>query len=666
MKSANMFSIQKRYRSAVIFVVATLVTLVSCALLPRVRIGDGSEYYAMFYAWADGGRPYMTDKAWDSFDKLANGTAVSGYFLTKERLKAAFKALSVRDTQDFNHFWLYSSLAAGLAFFPSFAGVDILSHWWFMLLHALLFGIFLWLAYKYWGTGGVLAAILVVVFSPTIWFVNKVHTEFFTVIVVSIALLYYSKGKNIFSALFFSLAAAQNISFSVLTLAVLVFELLDYFKTKKRYSAIELIVFSIACLISLLHPLYYFFRYGVITPQLFAGGASMGENWKYAYAWLLDPDVGLLPNWPLGAVALSLGIAHAIRKNSMPGAKTIVLMSLYVLICLYAQSSTVNLNSGGSPDVSRYSLWYIPMFLPMIRIIIDELGGWNRIARSAVLGLALAVGIFNIFAYNPVRPEDNRKPTKLSYLIQKYAPYAYNPPSEIFAERYSGKGDALNENLPQAIFGPGNAKVLLYKGPGTYAVSGVDATKLFIDKAVMQAYLSSLGEAIPQGEKSKYFVVDIEKLKSMKQETIAPGIWYPVNKDNLDHIVLVRGWSNPESWGVWSDGETATISIPKSSGLTTVNLSLQASVFLNKAKKPLHLSILDSKAKMIWTGDLDQTYLGGGEIALGQIDSSVENTFVFKISNPTSPKSQGASQDPRLLGIGLIGYRIESSVKANM
>jgi hypothetical protein len=44
-------------------IAAVLVLLAVIGRIPAVRVGDGSEYYGLYHAWAFGHRPWMTRQA---------------------------------------------------------------------------------------------------------------------------------------------------------------------------------------------------------------------------------------------------------------------------------------------------------------------------------------------------------------------------------------------------------------------------------------------------------------------------------------------------------------------------------------------------------------------------------------------------------------------------
>lgn len=86
------------------------VVFIYLSNLPPQLVGDGNEYYALYYAWLDTHRPWMSPSSYASFQALVDRREVLG-LLSAERLAVRFPDLHVGITADFNHFWFYSFLA---------------------------------------------------------------------------------------------------------------------------------------------------------------------------------------------------------------------------------------------------------------------------------------------------------------------------------------------------------------------------------------------------------------------------------------------------------------------------------------------------------------------------------------------------------------------------
>lgn len=120
--------------------------------------------------------------------------------------------------------------------------------------------------------------------------------------------------------------------------------------------------------------------------------------------------------------------------------------------------------------------------------------------------------------------------------------------------------------------------------------------------------------------------------------------------------LLGAGWSQPEAWGVWSDGQLATLYIPKPSQAPK-NLLLDLRAFISQAIPSQEIAIfLDEK--FIAEYSLDK---GEGNLISIKLPISRQNFYKvsFKLQNPARPFDLGLSKDKRILGIGLISAKFE-------
>lgn len=123
-------------------------------------------------------------------------------------------------------------------------------------------------------------------------------------------------------------------------------------------------------------------------------------------------------------------------------------------------------------------------------------------------------------------------------------------------------------------------------------------------------------------------------------------------------LVPWKGWSQPEAWGTWTDGEAATVRLKVDSAETMgagLNLNLRLRPFLAEKLDQQNVeiflnSIPISKMKLIQPIDQD--------VVIPLPESAVEKgkgelNLLFRIAVPTSPKDLGVSEDGRKLGIGV-------------
>jgi hypothetical protein len=129
---------------------------------------------------------------------------------------------------------------------------------------------------------------------------------------------------------------------------------------------------------------------------------------------------------------------------------------------------------------------------------------------------------------------------------------------------------------------------------------------------------------------------------------------------------LGEGWSTPESWGTWSDGEKASLEMQIDSrypnGLT---LSLDSSTLLSASHQSLRVDVLANEIKV---GVINYSLADNRRIRSFAIPPQALETnpgtlqIVFAIHGAVSPKSLGLSNDPRQLGIGLVSIELSAAI----
>lgn len=637
------------------YILIAITLLIIFAVLGRLtpqRVGDGAEYYALFYAWADTLRPWMTARSFDSYELLVSQSNIIG-LVTREWLENAFPSLRLGDTADFNHFWFYSLLAFFSSKLLAIVGVSNGPHQSYLALHfLLLLGVGLTSFHLFRWRG--LAAFLIMTFaSPMFWYFDKVHTEIFTYCTVFMSVLFILRKNYLAGAFALAIASTQNPSFALVAFVPFAYRVFVLRETDFTY--IEVILAIATALLVIAHPLYYFLRFGVPTPQLLAGGASLGGNLSTFYIWLIDPDLGLLPNWPIGALFLfaAIGIS-ASRKNKdevLQDSFFLFFIFIFFVINFYAHSSTVNLNSGATPGVARYSLWYLPIFFPIVCYVINNYPR-NKLLLIPTGIFSLIMVISSLVLNNPIKNEDYSTPTTLSSLIQTHASFLYDPPAEVFAERYSGLGEAIHVTNPRGILGPDCEKMLIYPGEGRTNVTS--APGCFVDFSKLQ----NIAIALAKGSRQKEaFYVHLDKKTSSEIfVSLEPGE-YLIGQSKEGNQILRSGWSTPEAWGVWSDGRVSNLSLPCNS----------AQFYFNQAKIDIGLHLqpfgsqtisIDHNGFIVYEGSINELSIVNFTADVGRCRKN-RIDFSVNISNPKSPFELGQSADARKLGVGLTKFVIK-------
>lgn len=628
---------------------AIAAAVVACIFIPlfffkAVRVGDGSEYYALYLTIKSEWRPWMTAGAFKLYDELfGSGTILA--LVPMDVLRDSFPALRTGATADFNHFWAYSLIAAMVGKGMGLIGLATSAHQAFLLQHAgLLLGV-TWLALGLFGKRGAFVALTLTIASPIVWFLDKVHTEFFSHCFILAAVMLAQRRLYIWGALCLAVASTQNPSFALLAFVLLVLRLREL--PDRPFQFWEAAALVGTCVIVLAHPAYYFFRFGTLTPQMLAGGAKMGANASNFYIWLIDPDVGLLPNWPLGIAILAIGLVGIFKRCTPPlGKQLLFFLASYLFINLFAHSSTLNINSGGTPGLARYALWYIPIFFPFALaaadLILTRSGIAQWVCGSIVVGYAAA----NVYLYDPRRPESYTTPSPVSAVIQRKLQGLYDPPPEVFAERYSGYGESLRTHSLAATLGPSCDKLLIVPGRDPALIAW--PSRCVVDTDKLKAFVSNA----LQSAKGVGYVRIVDFARDIG---LTAGGTYLMQEGRSGVSLLGGGWHAAESWGVWSAQTSAQVSVPcaKTENPQGFKLALSLSGFVTEQHRETTVRVL-SQDKTVWSGVVRELPLDA-IFELKHTACSRSNMALLTIdADPvSSPKDSGASDDTRKLGIGL-------------
>jgi len=442
---------------------------------PRTRLGDGLEYCAMLVSWAEYFTPYVTEESCARLEQRMgriSGPERQNFF---SWMKRSFPSLLKNGRElDLPHFWFYS-LAAAVFYWPvRLSSQDI--GLCFMLLHIVLLLAAFFIIKRKLGQAAGLSFFFIIYASPLLWFINKVHVEFFTVMLTLIGITLFVTEDLAASALSFAVASTQNPPFAVLCVLVFIFGF-----WRKKGALVRgrgLIIWSGSFLLACLHPAYYYFRLRMLNPIVGTKSIGIGSDLvslKKMLCFIVDPDIGLLVNWILALPLLFVFAFLALRKQTHLTLRTGLFLLFSVLVLLWSQSRTSNWNHGGTYYISRYALWYLYVFF----LLAWETGLYfsrrKKDVKRAFVGAVICVGLIEAVIYLPNRPETYLRPTRASRLIYGRCPGLYDPMPEIFIERYRGQ----EKDLPY----------------GVWAVSNPSGSKILVNRIRMKSYLKE--EEIP-------------------------------------------------------------------------------------------------------------------------------------------------------------------------
>jgi len=227
--------------------------------------------------------------------------------------------------------------------------------------------------------------------------------------------------------------------------------------------------------LALLHPLYYWSRLGTVEPQTLVAGTRFHVPTVPqlgAYVW--DPNLGLLPNFPALGVAL-LGASTLLlvrRPRDLIGPPVLVSVAL-ALVFAASFAQTTNFNSGGTPGLGRYGVWLVPLAIPLLAAA-DRAGG--RAWHAALAVLALVSVASSVIAYRPQVREQFGRPTRLAAALWTSAPWLDDPLPEVFVERLTGYDITAAPLIPAATTSCSKALLIGGRWPGHCPPTAIPAT----------------------------------------------------------------------------------------------------------------------------------------------------------------------------------------------
>ncbi|MBB3805637.1 hypothetical protein FHT03_002432 [Xanthomonas arboricola] len=659
----NMSDNQRRIRISLLYLVAGLLIVavlypILCSL-SRDRTGDGSEYYAMEMAISIEHRPYVQEKTWAAYEQQRISEKIRG-LQSADDLKDYYKRLTVNGGTDFNHFWFYPASAAIIGQAGQMIGLSKDPHDHYMLLHAVLVSSLILLCFGLQGLRGGLAAALILFASPALWYVNKVHTELFTITLTTASLACALRHRWAFTGLFLAILTSQNISFVAPAFAASTFALINHAKSKTdQLSTTEVFALALTPVIGILHPFYYFARFGSISPQLINGGAQVSDlHILSSFRYLFDPDIGLLPNWPLGLVVVAVSLCVAGRQFRLPRHPMLwIWISIYILISMLAQGATTNVNSGGTFGPARYGLWYLCFFYPLILLTLPQNGKLKNSPLRIIISLAITLAAMgSIKIAWPLKPESFLTPSRVAQLIYGYVPWIWNPNEEIFFERNAGVAD-VPPTRPALVLGPRCRKALF--------IPGSDSSKITVYPEGACGFSSSTAAKLitrkvgSPPSSSQYFLVDQIDLP---QAPLFPSARALAARDLRPY--LGNGWSQIEPSGIWSVGENSEIRLSFQEATNEGDeLILRVNALWALGRSAMHVNVRVNggnwQEKLLTASSTQPQEL---RILLPQLPSGKSVQFDLNYDEPASPVQLGLSSDDRMLGIYLTSITFEGNL----
>ena len=412
---------------------------------PRV-VGDGGEYLAQALNFASLRGPALDP---DHIPTLQAQVAAADPRLARWHIPTTTVA-SGDGRRDFDHLWFYALLATPGIWVTRAAGVNPLFA--FTLLNLALLGLALRVALPRLGP----ATCLLLFGGPIVWWMDKAHTEGFTFAMLTVAIV-LARERPWWSMAAAGAAAAQNPPLAAVAGLVFVSQAIANrpIVRDRRFWAGALAGLALA----LLHPLYFLWRYH--TPSLLMGAGRMGlPSGALLTATVADPDIGLVANFPAFAALFLIALLVVLRARPRDLASSDVQVAWIAgLVFLFSAAQAHNVHHGGTPSISRYAIWLVPLAAPFLARA-HAIGGawWRHASWTLAVASAVACG----FVFHPRVDENSREPTALAVYLWTAHPAWNNPLPEVFSETVLHLDDSW---VPAATAG---CEKILIAGRGTW------------------------------------------------------------------------------------------------------------------------------------------------------------------------------------------------------
>jgi hypothetical protein len=333
--------------------------------------------------------------------------------------------------QDFLHFFLYPLVVAPAVPVVAFFGLH--PNWAFTIVNAILLsGAMFVVASRY-----PLVAAVAGFVGPIIWWVDKAHTEAFLFATLSVAAAAW-RDRPAWALVIYALAGAQN---AALGLTYPIFAAVVWKGSAARSLNRQVWLAAAAGAAIVASPFLYTWmrlgRYSVMADYAQRAVPSFGG----LAAFVIEPNIGLLPNAPAYGIALLAAGWLLARQFRRVQIDTAVWWwpALIQLALLLLWSQNPNANHGGTPGVNRWTLSLLAISVPWIADARRSLGHGARITLNMLVAVT---GLLSAAAHLPSQPENYREPTVLAMQLWDRG-WVHITPAEVFAERTQGREPAV-------------------------------------------------------------------------------------------------------------------------------------------------------------------------------------------------------------------------------
>lgn len=631
----------------IVFFASMIIYLIT--ITPGID-GDGGEYIMQTVAFQN---------------HLSFGINEDDLEMTKEQFYNHQESIQIyydrliRDDRNWaysNHYGAYSAIVAVIKMVLMKMGVYPL--WAFSITNLLLWMAAILVIFFCLKTDGKrkFCIIFLLIFNPIFYYLDWTHTEIYIFAFEVIGLVFLYNKKYALSILAFSVSAMQNLG--VLPMAAVagiayILECYDKYVQEKQEKNVwcfivfywkRIVPYGVFYIPAFLPMITTYIRFG--TFNLVAKVAM--EN-KYllhkAIGYLMDPNLGIFPYEPIILITFIALVIIGMRKFP----REAILNLVGVAGILYVIAHQIQINCG-MQGIMRYCVWIIPI---MIFFVVLK---WKPFKQgNGLLIVSIVEGVFTATvisyctwfggAYGYCQFANWTK------TLMDIAPQVYNPTHGIFLSRTEGI-ELYDSNMP-----------VIYENDEGYVrkiLVKKDEEKLFYDgllglideNGVLIDLTTGKRREVDEGDYVYYnFTGKIKCIPAQPLDTI----WFYTDEYNAD-IYVKEGLSDKEDWGTWTNGKKLKMEMQVDTDAPFINVLIDVgSVFYH----PQSITAIVNETEV---------YQGTVTGAQG-ISFTFENpeTHIVELTillpDAVAPSEVMDSNDPRVLGLGLLKMTVSEAVK---
>ena len=403
---------------------ATILLYMTVFYFHPVIVGDGHEYLGITISFFNHQSPDLQSqdialrRAIESENNVNQPEIYNYYDYEKSTINGQYYSY---------HFWLYSLACLPAYLTLHFLNLNVLKC--FQITNALLliFSLTIIIIYAPFNHFKKFIFLLLAGLNPVLLYIIWPHPEVFTYSLVLAAIVFMLAKMPYPAILMASLASLQNPPVSVLTFFLIFYGWEEH--GWKLKSLLGMIGVSSISLAQYAFYYFYFHTYSLITEAQYASIHFI--TLEKVLSLFINLDFGILPYFTVLLIVCLISLMIGIWRREA------IIPLLWVVLFLMAIMCSTQINwNGGMMYLSRYATYFLPVLFAIVFLsynyhpkkligIVILLGILITVLTTAYLSIHYDMGAYCKF--NP-----------LSSAVLMDAPYLYNPPYEVFAERTLG------------------------------------------------------------------------------------------------------------------------------------------------------------------------------------------------------------------------------------